>query len=182
MLQAQNRRRTRRWPTCSPDVRLVLPNNGWQQLEVDPVKGQVDINVDMAGQVFLRGLPPAMRLRREIEDAARSVPGVTSVFSQLEVIPRRAPADADNPPPPPVPEPVAGWSRSDDKPRVSGPGHRARASEARAGGRAGRARLSGPDTPRRRLARTAARCRRATRQGALCRRRGHPVRPGPFDV
>ena len=79
------------------------PREGWRPLEVDPVKGQVDVSVDMAGQVFLRGTVINNEAAREIEDAARSVPGVTGVFSQLEVIPRRA--DAETTPPPPVPMP-----------------------------------------------------------------------------
>ena len=66
----------------------------------------------MAGQVFLRGSVINTEAAREIEDAARSVPGVTGVFSQLEVIPRRA--DAENTPPPPVPMPgPAGPDRLD---------------------------------------------------------------------
>jgi osmotically-inducible protein OsmY len=77
------------------------PREGWRPLEVDPVKGQVDVSVDMSGQVFLRGTVINNEAAREIEDAARSVPGVTGVFSQLEVIPRRA--DAEKTPPPPVP-------------------------------------------------------------------------------
>jgi osmotically-inducible protein OsmY len=79
------------------------PREGWRPLEVDPVKGQVDVSVDMAGQVFLRGSVISTEAAREIEDAARSVPGVTGVFSQLEVIPRRA--DPNEPPPPPLPMP-----------------------------------------------------------------------------
>jgi BON domain len=80
-------------------------NQGWQALKVDPVKGQVDINVDISGQVFLRGVAVSEEAAREIIEAAQSVPGVTGVFSQIEVIPRRAPAETENPPPPPVPVP-----------------------------------------------------------------------------
>ena len=80
------------------------PREGWRALELDPVKGQVDVSVDMAGQVFLRGSVINNEAAREIEDAARSVPGVTGVFSQLEVIPRRA--DPEQTPPPPLPMPA----------------------------------------------------------------------------
>ncbi len=66
------------------------PNEGWRPLEVDPVKGQVDISVDLAGQVFLRGAVVSEEVAREIVAAARSVRGVTGVFSELQVIPRRA--------------------------------------------------------------------------------------------
>jgi osmotically-inducible protein OsmY len=88
----------------SPGAPNGAPRDGWQPLGVDPVKGQVDVTVDMAGQVFLRGSVVSDQAAREIEDAARSVPGVTGVFSQLEVIPRRA--DPDQPPPPPLPMPA----------------------------------------------------------------------------
>jgi hypothetical protein len=74
----------------------------WKPFEVDPVKGQVEITVDAAGQVFLRGVVASEEIRREIEEAARSVPGVTRVESQFQVQPRRAEADT---PPPPVPQP-----------------------------------------------------------------------------
>jgi osmotically-inducible protein OsmY len=91
--------------TTQPPRPAGSPNGGRQQLETDPVKGQVDISVDISGQVFLRGVAASNEAAREIEEAARSVPGVTNVFNQLEVIPRRAPADAEDPPPPPAPEP-----------------------------------------------------------------------------
>jgi osmotically-inducible protein OsmY len=81
-----------------------VPRDGWQALQVDPVKGQVDVTVDISGQVFLRGSVVSDQAAREIEDAARSVPGVTGVFSQLDVIPRRA--DPDETPPPPLPMPA----------------------------------------------------------------------------
>ena len=81
---------------------------GWRPLEVDPVKGQVDISVDMAGQVFLRGSVVSEQAAREIIDAARSVPGVSGVYSELQVVPR---PDPDQPPPPPVPAmPARAWS------------------------------------------------------------------------
>ena len=69
-----------------------------------PAKGQVELTVDAAGQVFLRGIVTSEEAAREIEAAARSVPGVTRVESnlQLQVMPRRA-EDADAPPPPPEP-------------------------------------------------------------------------------
>jgi osmotically-inducible protein OsmY len=74
---------------------------GWQPQDVNPVKGQVEIIVDISGQVFLRGSVVSEQVKREIEETARSVPGVANVISELTVIPRRA--DADTPPPPPVP-------------------------------------------------------------------------------
>jgi osmotically-inducible protein OsmY len=89
------------------------PIAGWRPLELDPVKGQVDIVVDISGQVFLRGSVLSEEAAREIVESARSVPGVSAVYSELQVVPRRANPD-DQPPPPPVPiEPNA--------PRPDGP-------------------------------------------------------------
>ena len=49
------------------------PNNApanarWKPFEVDPVKGQVEVTVDAAGQVFLRGVVASEEVRREIEE------------------------------------------------------------------------------------------------------------------
>jgi osmotically-inducible protein OsmY len=71
----------------------------------EPVKGQVEITVDAAGQVFLRGVVASEEVGREIIETARSVPGVTRVENQLQVVPRRA--EAEEIPPPPTPVPVA---------------------------------------------------------------------------
>jgi osmotically-inducible protein OsmY len=97
-----------------------VPAGGWQPLDVAPVKGQVDVTVDASGQVFLRGVVTSEEAGREIEAAARSVPGVSRVLTQFQVLPRRA-EGPDPPPregdpveprrapagaPPPPPEPV----------------------------------------------------------------------------
>ena len=95
------------------------PAPGAQPVGDAPVKGQVELTVDASGQVFLRGVVASEEAAREIEEAARSVPGVGRVNVQLQVIPRRAgnenppPRDGDmveprrapdgNPPPPPEP-------------------------------------------------------------------------------
>jgi osmotically-inducible protein OsmY len=81
------------------------PKGSWQPLGVDPVKGQIEISVDELGGVFLRGVVASEQAGREIEDAARRVPGVTSVSSQFQTAPRRAQPDEVQPPPPPVPMP-----------------------------------------------------------------------------
>jgi len=86
------------------------PNNApadarWKPFEVDPVKGQVEVTVDAAGQVFLRGVVASEEVARAIEDEARSVPGVTRVESQFQVQPRRVDTDT---PAPPAPQPVPG--------------------------------------------------------------------------
>ena len=73
------------------------PAAGWQPLDVAPVKGQVEVTVDASGQVFLRGVVASEAAGREIEEAARSVPGVSRVDVQFQVMPRRG--DDDNPPP-----------------------------------------------------------------------------------
>jgi osmotically-inducible protein OsmY len=95
------------------------PGGPWQPFDVAPVKGQVEVTVDASGQVFLRGVVTSEEAAREIEEVARSVPGVSHVDSQLQVMPRRAGdenpppregdlveprrAGGDNPPPPPQP-------------------------------------------------------------------------------
>jgi len=99
------------------------PNNApgdarWKPFEVDPVKGQVEVTVDAAGQVFLRGVVASEEVRREIEEAARSVPGVTRVESQFQVQPRRLEGDT---PPPPTPQPVPGPSSPDRGPKTATP-------------------------------------------------------------
>ena len=58
-------------PAGSPGAQSGVPRDGWQPLQVDPVKGQVDVTVDMSGQVFLRGSVVSDQAAREIEDAAR---------------------------------------------------------------------------------------------------------------
>ncbi|HKI19181.1 MAG TPA: BON domain-containing protein [Isosphaeraceae bacterium] len=66
-----------------------------------PAIGKVEIRVDPLGQVFLSGVVASEEARREIEQTARSVPGVTRVESQFQVQPRRA--ESETPPPPPQP-------------------------------------------------------------------------------
>ena len=75
------------------------PPGGWQPFDVAPVKGQVEVTVDASGQVFLRGVVTSEEAGREIEEAARSVPGVSRVESQFQVLPRHA--GGENPPPRP---------------------------------------------------------------------------------
>jgi osmotically-inducible protein OsmY len=81
------------------------PKGSWQPLEVDPVIGQVEVNIDQLGGIFLRGVVASEQVGREIEDSVRTIPGVTSVSSQFQTVPRRAPPDEVAPPPPPVPMP-----------------------------------------------------------------------------
>jgi osmotically-inducible protein OsmY len=92
-----------RAPAAAPGQPGNPPASGWKPFAVDPVKGQVEVTVDAAGQVFLRGVVVSEEVRREIEEAARSVPGVTRVESQFEVQPRRA---EEEPPIPPDPRPA----------------------------------------------------------------------------
>ena len=74
-------------------------------MELPPAKGDIDITVDANGQVFLRGVVASEEVAREIEQTAWSVPGVSRVYMQLQVKPRRA-GVANDPGPPPSPQPV----------------------------------------------------------------------------
>ncbi|MDR3620195.1 MAG: BON domain-containing protein [Paludisphaera borealis] len=62
-----------------------------------PIKGQVQLTVDSAGQVFLSGVVASEQDKRTIEQEARLSPGVTRVFNELQV------ASRTTPPPPPQP-------------------------------------------------------------------------------
>jgi osmotically-inducible protein OsmY len=75
-------------------------------MELPPPKGDIEITVDSAGQVFLRGVVANEDVAREIEQTAWSVPGVSRVFTQLQVKPRHAGAGANQEPPAP-PQPVS---------------------------------------------------------------------------
>ena len=106
------------------------PAAGWQPFDISPVKGQVEVTVDASGQVFLRGVVTSEQAGREIEEAARSVPGVSRVESEFQVLPRHA--GGENPPPrlgdpveprrapagdaPPPPEPVVPRDEIKDPP------------------------------------------------------------------
>jgi BON domain len=87
-------------------------NGSSQPSEVDPVIGRVEVNIDELGGIFLRGVVASEQVGREIEESVRTIPGVTSVSSQFQTVPRRAPADSQ-PPPPPVPMP--GPAGSEDR-------------------------------------------------------------------
>ena len=51
------------------------PKGSWRPLDVDPVKGQIEVSVDELGGVFLRGVVASEQAGREIEDAARQRSG-----------------------------------------------------------------------------------------------------------
>jgi osmotically-inducible protein OsmY len=81
------------------------PEGEWNPLNPPPAKGDVEITVDSAGQVFLRGVVASEEIAREIEQTARSVPGVSRVVTQFQVKPK--PADmAGHDTPPPLPQPA----------------------------------------------------------------------------
>jgi osmotically-inducible protein OsmY len=88
------------------------PRDGRPAMDDPPVKGQIELTVDASGQIFLRGVVASEEAAREIVEAARSVPGVSRVQSDLQVVPRRAESEEQPPPPPepalkpPAPEPV----------------------------------------------------------------------------
>ncbi len=75
-------------------------------MELPPARGDLDITVDANGQVFLRGVVASEEVAREIVQTAWSVPGVSRVYTQLQVKPRPA-GVANDPGPPPSPQPVA---------------------------------------------------------------------------
>jgi hypothetical protein len=64
-----------------------------------PVRGNLQLTVDISGQVHLSGVVASELDRRIIEDEARNTPGVTQVVSELRVA-RQA---SETPPPPPQP-------------------------------------------------------------------------------
>jgi len=73
-----------------------------------PVNGQLQLTVDEFGQVSLSGLVGSEEDKRLIEQEAMSVPGVTRVASDLQVVDRRTP--------PPPPRPVDGRPVELDRP------------------------------------------------------------------
>src|SRR4051812_20236636 len=95
-----------------------------------PIKGRLQLTVDMSGQVHLAGVVASEQDRRIIEEEARNTPGVSQVISELRVESRRS----ETPPPPPQPvlrngpevrpanpAPAAGESRPDPAERPAAP-------------------------------------------------------------
>ena len=70
--------------------------------EQAPIKGNLQLTVDMAGQVYLSGVVASELDKQIIEDEARNTPGVTQVFSDLRVATQTQPT-SETPPPPPEP-------------------------------------------------------------------------------
>ncbi len=68
--------------------------------EQAPVKGNLQLTVDMAGQVHLSGVVASELDKQVIEDEARNTPGVSQVFSELRVATQPT---SEAPPPPPEP-------------------------------------------------------------------------------
>jgi osmotically-inducible protein OsmY len=112
------------------------PAGGWQPFDVAPVKGQVEVTVDSSGQVFMRGVVTSQEAGREIEEAARAVPGVSRVFTDFQVLARRG-GDQNPPPregdpieprrappgdPPPPPEPAVLPEVPEREPAAPAPG------------------------------------------------------------
>jgi hypothetical protein len=64
-----------------------------------PVKGRLQLSVDMSGQVFLSGVVATEADKRIIEEEARNTPGVSQVHSDIRV----QQEGSDTPPPPPQP-------------------------------------------------------------------------------
>jgi hypothetical protein len=68
--------------------------------EQAPIKGNLQLTVDVAGQVHLSGVVASELDKQIIEDEARNTPGVSQVFSDLKVASRQT---SETPPPPPQP-------------------------------------------------------------------------------
>ncbi len=83
----------------------VAQDGAGNPFQPPPAKGDVEITVNMSGQVFLRGVVGSEEAAREIEQTAWSVPGVTRVVTQFQVKPQRV-AVAGQDEPPPLPQPV----------------------------------------------------------------------------
>lgn len=69
--------------------------------EQAPIKGNLQLTVDMSGQVHLSGVVASELDKQIIEDEARNTPGVSQVFSELRVA-----SQPTSETPPPRPEPV----------------------------------------------------------------------------
>ncbi|MGZ3316338.1 MAG: BON domain-containing protein [Isosphaeraceae bacterium] len=71
--------------------------------EQAPIKGNLQLTVDMAGQVHLSGVVASELDKQVIEDEARNTPGVSQVFSELRVATQTQPtSETPSPPPQPV--------------------------------------------------------------------------------
>jgi BON domain len=85
-------------PGFAPSMQAPAPADHGQ------VKGKLELTVDMSGQVFLTGVVASEEDRRIIEEEARNTPGVSRVFSNLQVA-TQVPAQAASETPPPPPQP-----------------------------------------------------------------------------
>ena len=105
-----------------------FPQGDPNRQTVEPIKGRLQLTVDMSGQVHLAGVVASEEDRRIIEDEARNTPGVSRVISELRVESRRS----ETPPPPPQPvlpnEPVVKPANPSPAPGESIPAPAARAS------------------------------------------------------
>src|SRR5271166_3002454 len=69
--------------------------------EQAPIKGNLQLTVNLAGQVHLSGVVASELDKQIIEDEARNTPGVSQVFSELRVA-TQTQQTSETPPPPPV--------------------------------------------------------------------------------
>ncbi len=93
--------------------------------EPNSVKGNIEISVDPFGNVTLRGVVASEEAARELVESARSVPGVTNVSTDFQIVPRPAAPGAQPLPapvsPPPPPEPAAAFSPITPRPAAPAP-------------------------------------------------------------
>jgi len=108
-------------PGDGPGQTLVAPGNAQPPDGAAAPIGKLEIHVDPLGQVFLSGVVASEEARREIEETARSVPGVTRVESRFQVQPRRATGAM----PPPPPQPLLGPATTEPEPPRATPPARA---------------------------------------------------------
>jgi hypothetical protein len=88
-----------RQSVAPPGSRAGAPAAGASAEQV-PIKGNLQLTVDVSGQVHLSGVVASELDKQIIEDEARNTPGVSQVFSDLRVA---TPPTSEAPPPPPRP-------------------------------------------------------------------------------
>lgn len=84
--------------------------------EQAPIKGNLQLTVDVAGQVHLSGVVASELDKQIIEDEARNTPGVSQVFSELRVATQQT-SEAPPPPPQPVLRPTCRTGRFSPVPK-----------------------------------------------------------------
>ena len=74
----------RGWVQPHSRMRLEPPSNSEASAEQAPIKGNLQLTVNMAGQVHLSGVVASLLDKQIIEDEARNTPGVSQVYQRAE--------------------------------------------------------------------------------------------------